>query len=66
VAYAHGGNVTVSSQCGGGSEFELTLPSLIGVGLALPAGPDGGEPAVGVDQDLDEDLDQEQQGSARP
>jgi signal transduction histidine kinase len=64
VAHAHGGNVTVSSESGRGSEFELTLPSLIGVGLALPAGPDG-RPTVRVDQDLDEDLDQEQQGSVR-
>jgi signal transduction histidine kinase len=63
VAHAHGGNVTLSSEVGKGSEFELTLPSLIGVGLALPAGPDRTSTVI-VDSDLDEDLDQEQQGSA--
>ena len=65
VAHAHGGNITVSSEFGKGSEFELTLPSLIGVGLALPVGPDDGVPAARAGHDLDEDLDQEQQGSTR-
>jgi len=64
VAHAHGGNVTVRSEFDKGSEFELTLPSLIGVGLALSAGPDGVQ-AARAGHGLDEDLDQEQQGSAR-
>ncbi len=64
VAHAHGGNVTVRSEFGKGSAFELTLPSLIGVGLALPAGPDGVS-AARADHDREEDRDQEQQGSAR-
>jgi signal transduction histidine kinase len=65
VARAHGGNVTVSSEPGKGSEFELTLPALGGAYLALPAGQDGTS-AVIVDEDVGEDIvDREQQGSAR-
>jgi signal transduction histidine kinase len=65
VAHAHGGNVTVSSEFGKGSEFELTLPALAGVGLALPAAPDCAS-AIRVDDDLGQDIvDQEQRGSAR-
>jgi signal transduction histidine kinase len=37
VAHAHGGDVTVSSRHGNGSEFELTLP--VAVRSALPAAP---------------------------
>jgi signal transduction histidine kinase len=39
VAYAHGGDVTVRSTYGKGSEFELTLP--VPVRSALPAAPAG-------------------------
>ena len=50
VARAHGGNVTVSSEFGQGSAFELTLPAQLGAGLAL-----AGRRAAGVivDQELD-------------
>ena len=37
VARAHGGNVTVSSATGKGSEFELTLPTSAGTRPAIPA-----------------------------
>jgi signal transduction histidine kinase len=40
VARAHGGNVTVRSEPGEGSEFELTLPAQHGGRPALPAGSD--------------------------
>lgn len=65
VAHAHGGNVTVRSKVGQGSEFEITLPALAGVGLALPAGPDRAS-AFAVDEDLDESVVvPEQRGRAR-
>jgi signal transduction histidine kinase len=38
VARAHGGNVTVSSTAGAGSEFELTLPTSAGARPAITAG----------------------------
>jgi signal transduction histidine kinase len=38
VAQAHGGNVSVRSEPGAGSEFELTLPALADGQLALPVG----------------------------
>jgi signal transduction histidine kinase len=40
VARAHGGNVTVRSEPGKGSEFELTLPASRDVRPALPAAPE--------------------------
>jgi signal transduction histidine kinase len=40
VARAHGGNVTVRSELGEGSEFELTLPAPHGGRPALPAASD--------------------------
>jgi signal transduction histidine kinase len=64
VARAHGGNVTVSSEPGQGSEFELTLPAPMSAGLALPAGADSARSVI-LDSGLDEQRDQEQQGSAR-
>jgi signal transduction histidine kinase len=54
VARAHGGDVTVRSTPGKGSEFELWLPVLGGMPLALPAAPP-----------LADDLDDDEQGSAR-
>ena len=63
VAYAHGGDITVSSEAGKGSEFELTLPALTGAGLALPGGRDW--PSAGGDEEGDGNRHQEQQGSAR-
>jgi signal transduction histidine kinase len=41
VARAHGGNVTVSSAMGKGSEFELTLPTLADARLTLAASATG-------------------------
>jgi len=41
VARAHGGNVTVHSELGRGSEFELTLPAPSGSQHALPVGGSG-------------------------
>ena len=38
VARAHGGDVTVRSEPGRGSEFELTLPEHVSDRTALPAG----------------------------
>jgi two-component system OmpR family sensor kinase len=71
VAHAHGGDVTVRSEAGLGSEFELTLPTHLGGDLAPPAGPDSASAAI-MDTDLDSDtdldndvVDQEQRGSAR-
>ena len=40
VARAHGGNVTVSSTAGKGSEFELTLPTSAGTLPTVAAGMD--------------------------
>jgi signal transduction histidine kinase len=40
VAHAHGGDVTVRSTPGEGSEFELTLPDPTGSWPQLPAGPE--------------------------
>jgi hypothetical protein len=37
VARAHGGNVTVSSTIGEGSEFELTLPTSAGTPPTMSA-----------------------------
>jgi len=48
VARAHGGNVTVSTVDGGGSAFELTLPTPADAGLALATG-EGCEPALVAD-----------------
>jgi signal transduction histidine kinase len=66
VAHAHGGDVTVRSEIGKGSEFELTLPASIGVGQALTAaGPDRASAVVAGDYRDQDIVDQEQQGSAR-
>jgi signal transduction histidine kinase len=46
VAQAHGGTVSVRSELGKGSEFEVTLPASAGALLALPMGIGAG-PAVG-------------------
>ena len=46
VARAHGGNVTVSSTLGNGSEFELTLPTSAGTRPALAAGADHEAPLI--------------------
>jgi signal transduction histidine kinase len=54
VARAHGGDVTVRSTPGKGSEFELWLPVLGGTPLALPAGSAQANT-----------LDDDEQGSAR-
>lgn len=68
VARAHGGDVTVRSKPGSGSEFELTLPAPPSGRPELPAGtgataPDGADGAP--DQSPAADHGQEQQGSAR-
>ncbi len=63
VARAHGGDVTVRSKPGWGSEFELTLPASSGgrpelpAGSAVPVAADAQSEAVGQGQ--------EQQGSTR-
>lgn len=53
VAVAHGGNVTVRSRVGEGSEFALTLPAPHGGRLALPAGSliDAAAPALAGDHE---------------
>jgi len=66
VARAHGGDVTVRSRPGRGSEFELTLPEPASGRPELPAG--SGAPALAdeaADQSAAADHGQEQQGSAR-
>jgi signal transduction histidine kinase len=71
VARAHGGDVTVRSRPGEGSEFELTLPEHACDRPALPAGSAGltgsGAPAPGAADDpaAAADRGQEQQGSVR-
>jgi signal transduction histidine kinase len=59
VARAHGGNVTVSSQAGRGSAFELTLPVPAGERLALSAGADIPAVADVVDQERIADIEEE-------
>ena len=51
VARAHGGNVTVSSVAGQGSEFELTLPTSAGTRPAVAAGVTAAGVADGVDDE---------------
>lgn len=53
VAVAHGGNVTVRSRVGEGSEFALTLPARHGGRLALPVGSlvDTAAPALAGDHE---------------
>jgi two-component system OmpR family sensor kinase len=71
VARAHGGDVTVRSRPGEGSEFELTLPEPAGDRPALPAGParlaGAGTPAPAIADDpaAAPSRGQEQQGSSR-
>lgn len=48
VARAHGGNVTVHSEPGRGSEFELTLPAPSGTQHALPVGSSGIGSGIGA------------------
>jgi hypothetical protein len=49
VAHAHGGNVTVHSELGKGSQFELALPASAGGLPALPAGGTGLGTGFGTD-----------------
>jgi signal transduction histidine kinase len=71
VARAHGGDVTVRSRLGEGSEFELTLPGPAGDRIALPAGSAGLTrsiapiPVTASDPAAAAGRGQEQQGSAR-
>jgi signal transduction histidine kinase len=71
VARAHGGDVTVRSRPGEGSEFELTLPEHASDQPALPAGSAGSAgsvapaPVTADDPAAAGDRGQEQQGSAR-
>jgi two-component system OmpR family sensor kinase len=71
VARAHGGDVTVRSRPGEGSEFELTLPEPADGRLALPAGSAGSTapaapaPVTAGDPPAAAGREQEQQGSAR-
>jgi signal transduction histidine kinase len=51
VARAHGGNVTVHSELGRGSEFELSLPASAGIQAALPAGGSGIGTGIGTGLD---------------
>jgi len=65
VARAHGGDVTVRSKPGSGSEFELTLPAPSSGRPELPAG-SGAAAADGTpDKPAAAGQGQEQQGSAR-
>ena len=68
VARAHGGDVTVRSEPGSGSEFELTLPAPLSGRPELPSG-SGATAADGADGAPDRSSaaggGQEQQGSAR-
>jgi signal transduction histidine kinase len=63
VARAHGGDVTVRSKPGRGSEFELTLPAPSIGRPELPAG--SGGPAAADGESAAVGHGQEQQGSAR-
>jgi two-component system OmpR family sensor kinase len=66
VARAHGGEVTVRSKPGWGSEFELTLPAPPGGRPELPAGSGAPAAADGApDQSAAVGHGQGQQGSAR-
>ena len=57
VARAHGGNVTVSSVAGQGSEFELTLPTSAGTRPAVAAGVTAaGVTAAGVADSVDDEA----------
>jgi signal transduction histidine kinase len=75
VARAHGGDVTVRSRPGEGSEFELTLPEQADDGPEPLAGADGQAPDDGCgadavpiarhEQQARREQQREQQGSAR-
>ena len=62
VAHAHGGDVTVRSTHGEGSEFELTLP--VPVRLVLPARRQAGLTGLGLTGRPTDAPRQEDQGSA--
>lgn len=63
VARAHGGEVTVRSTLGEGSEFELSLPVPASLAPALPAAP--ASAGAGRSGASDEDLAERQKGRAR-
>ena len=66
VARAHGGDVTIRSSPGWGSEFELTLPALPSGRPELPAATAAaGAPATADGTSAAAGHGQEQQGSAR-